>query len=119
MAVEILTVSLSEDSIELLARAVARHMGDRATTQSNPPSSQNPQGAERSGFRQESRAPQNDDPWEDTPQHEQGQEQPRFCAHGEMTYFPPGYSKTKNKAYGASFRCPQTRGQNQCQAIWL
>lgn len=126
MAVEILTVSLSDESIEAVAKRVAQIMGGHITlvsgetvTQSNPPSSQNPQSAERSGFQPEGRAPQNNDPWEDQqPQQRQpqqnDQEGPPTCNCGQpKRWVPPGFSQNSGKSYQGFWACPQPRGR-QC-----
>ena len=124
MSIEILTVSLSDESIQRVAERVAELLNgspvhnNRSTTQSNPPSSQNPQGAERSGFQQEARAPQNADPWDD-PQPAQNQPQndqegPPTCNCGQpKRWVPPGFSQNSGKAYKGFWACPQPRGQ-QC-----
>ena len=120
MAVEILTVSLSDESIERIANAIADMLlpATRATTHSNHPSPQNPQGAERSGFRQESRAPQqSDDGWDQPQQRQQpqdGQEGPPMCNCGDpKRWVPPGYSERSGKSYPGFWACPRPRGQ-QC-----
>jgi hypothetical protein len=125
MAIEILTVSLSDESIEAVARRVAEIVRvdagidqpgvDRMVTQSNPPSSQNLQGAERSGFQQ------NSDPWLDSPDSQQRQAQTqgppdRYCTHGKMRYVPAGVSAS-GRSYGAFYGCPLPRGDaNQCKS---
>lgn len=123
MAVEILSVSLSDESIERLAQEVLRLMvnSNKAdlATQSNPPSSQTSQGAERSGFQA------SDDPWlnspdaqEQRPAVEQEQAPPRkFCKHGEMRFIPAGVSGN-GKRYNAFYGCSLERGNpDQCRPV--
>jgi hypothetical protein len=121
MAVEILTVSLSDESIEKIALRVSSMLNaDRPVTQSNPPSPQNPQSAERSGFQQEAGgwgnpAPQQTQqapPPQAPPQ--QGQDGLPTCQCGQpMRWVAPGFSQNSGKAYNGFYACPKPRGQ-QC-----
>lgn len=121
MAVEILTVSLSDESIETLANRIAYILnGPSPTTLSNPPSSETTQGAERSGFQP------NDDPWLNSPD-SQEQQRPaveqeqgppkKFCKHGEMRFIPAGVSGN-GKKYNAFYGCTLQRGDpDQCKPV--
>lgn len=120
MSVEILSVSLDDETIEKLADAVSARMSGQvgvyqenvAATASRPP--EQPQ----------------DDPWAGTnaqaaPQ-AQTQQQPAqaqrgptvpSCIHGEMRYVPGGFSRSNNKPYAAFYGCPTPRGTpNQCKS---
>ena len=128
MSIEILTVSLSDESIDRIVTALhARMQHPQVTiTQSNPPSAQNPQSAESPGFQQEA------DPWQNggVPQTAPPQPQPSYqppaqvqpqqapgttpvCAHGPKKWVPPGFSQTTQKSYQGFWACPAPRGQ-QC-----
>lgn len=118
MAIEILSVSLSEESVARIADAVAAQLlpAQRATTHSNPPSAQNPQPAERPGFQQES------DPWLDSPD---SQQRPavetgpaeKHCRHGKMRFVEAGVSASGRK-YNAFYGCPLERGNpDQCKPV--
>lgn len=131
MAVEILSVSLDEATIAKLANEIAERIlrANHSVTLSNPPSSQNPQPAERSGFQGEARAPQNsDDGWSQPQVHnatggnhgapstapQNDQEGPPTCQCGDaMRWVPPGYSERSGKSYKGFWACPRPRGQ-QC-----
>ena len=136
MAVEILTVSLSDESIGRLAMHIASLLkAPVPTTDSNPPSPEFPQSAEPSGFSQQP------DPWQNrvgTPpsqqnypqqappqqQYQQGsppavQQGPpqRFCPHGEMRFVPAG-TNSQGKSYNAVYGCTLQRGDpNQCKPV--
>ena len=146
MAIEILTVSLSDESIQRVADLVTGKVlsimqGGLATTDGNPPSPQTPQDAERQGFQ-----PQGD-PWlnqNPTPPAQQQQYQPtpssqqqpqyqppqqppavqqgppkRFCPHGEMRFVPAGTTQ-QGKQYNAFYGCPLQRGDvNQCKSQYV
>src|SRR5215469_8436856 len=129
MAVEILTVSLSPETIDELAKRVAYliQSGNHTTTQSNPPSAQTPQPAEAPAS-----APQAD-PWlNSAPQPQQaapqafagGQSAPQqypvpapqphatqapTCAHGPMRYVAAGTAQT-GRQYAAFWGCPRPKG---------
>lgn len=145
MAVEILSVSLSDESIEKIANRVAMLLtaseGNYPGTQSNHPSSETHR--TQSGGVSQGQA----DPWTGAPPADtgqwpqqgqavpsspqsgyQGQQQgpppqqenqapqaPR-CLHGEMRYVPAGFSKSSGKAYQAFYGCPAPRGQEQCKS---
>lgn len=136
MAVEILTVSLSDESIQEIARQVFNLVNRKvqAVTQSNPPSSQNPQdaGAPVSG--------QQGDPWlnsggqylpqptqQNGQQYQQGYVQQQApqpqgghnCAHGPMTFVPAGVNRNTNEPYSQYWKCPLQRGaQGRCRNVY-
>lgn len=146
MSVEILSVSLSDESVERLAQRVAQLVGGQPATHSNPPSSQNPQDAAgpASGG--------NDDPWQNQPpaqnqqqgqymgQQGQWQQQPvqqqspppqqqtqqynvqgPTCAHGAMRYVPSGVIKSgprQGQTFPAFYGCPLPKGaQGKCSSV--
>ena len=140
MSVEILTVSLSDESINNIAEAVIRRIqaiGGAAATQSNPPVAQTPQPAEPSGFQPQA------DPWTNpapaqaapqatqpapqspaqqyqppAPQQPQQAVQTPTCAHGPMRYVPAGFSQSTGRAYGAFWGCPAPRGApDKCKSV--
>jgi hypothetical protein len=136
VSVEILSVSLSDDSIEKLAQRLHQLVtSGGSVTQSNPPSSQNPQPAEQAGFQQpadpwadQAPAPQQQQQWpSQQPQQQQYQQQgpppavqqgppERYCPHGKMRFVPAGTS-AQGKPYGAFYGCPLERGNpNQCRS---
>jgi hypothetical protein len=142
VSIEILTVSLSDESIQRVAEEIHRRITQQpATTSSNPPSPQTPQDAERPGFQQQG------DPWlnqNPTPPAQQQQYQPtpssqtqpqyqppqqppavqqgppkRFCPHGEMRFVPAGTTQ-QGKQYNAFYGCPLPRGDvNQCKSQYV
>lgn len=116
MSVEILSVSLDDETIEKLSQRVAQLVGAPATGLRPEP--------------QEAAPPPQDDPWAGTnaqaaPQ-AQTQQQPAqaqrgptvpSCIHGEMRYVPGGFSRSNNKPYAAFYGCPTPRGTpNQCKS---
>lgn len=127
MSVEILTVSLSDESIEKLAQRLWEiGTGNGAVTLSNPPSPQTPQGAEQPGFQQGPPPSQNSapDPWTQPQAPQQQYQQPAqqaqpqqgqvpTCAHGPKRWVPPGFSQNTGKSYPGFYACPAPRGQ-QC-----
>jgi hypothetical protein len=118
VAVEILSVSLSEDSVSAIADRVAQLIGGvRAITESSHPSSETTQSAERSGFQQPA------DPWLDSPDAQPERHEPpattepaeRHCRHGKMRYVKAGVSANGRK-YNAFYGCPLERGNpDQCK----
>jgi hypothetical protein len=73
VAVEILTVSLSDESIEKVAAAVARMLGNQPVAQSNPPAPET-QRTQSGGFQQGQA-----DPWVgDAPADQGAQPQPNY-----------------------------------------
>jgi hypothetical protein len=138
VSVEILTVSLSDESIGRLAMQIASLLkGVAPTTQSNPPSSQNPQDANGPGSGGQG------DPWlnqnggqqqqaqqyqQGPPQGQQGQYQGQQqgqqqgghnCAHGQMTFVPAGTNRNTNEAYNQYWKCPLQRGaQGRCRNVY-
>ena len=119
MSVEILSVSLDDETIEKLATAVASRLGGSGT---NNPETGTPDPSPP--------AEPQDDPWAGTnaqaaPQ-AQTQQQPAqaqrgptvpSCIHGEMRYVPGGFSRSNNKPYAAFYGCPTPRGTpNQCKS---
>jgi hypothetical protein len=123
MPVEILTVCLSEESIEAVARHVAlylekRNVGNQVTTQSNPGSSQNPQDANGPGSGQQG------DPWLNQggtpPQQGQQQQGGQNCAHGAMMWQPPGTNRNTGESYSGYWKCPLQRGaQGRCRNVYV
>lgn len=136
MSVEILSVSLSDESIERIAQRVAQLTGGVPVTQSNPPSPQTTQPAESPGFQ-----PQGQDPWDSAtpanqwqphaqpqqqaPQQQyqappqqayQQQGQAPVCAHGPMRFVQAGVSGS-GKPYGAFWGCSAPRGPGQCKSV--
>jgi hypothetical protein len=118
MSVEILSVSLSDESIQALAIAVANRIGSHAQ---DAPS--------------EAAQPPLDDPWAGTntspttsgapgtsapqqpAQSHAGPVVPH-CVHGEMRYVPGGFSKSTGRAYEAFYGCNTPRGTpNQCKSV--
>src|SRR5690348_10270942 len=143
LAVEILTIDLSDESVQRIAAEVHRLITQApSATQSNPPSPQYPQSAEPSGFQQQA------DPWlnqnPSPPQQQFGpppapttsqgvtaypqqptQPQPavqqappeRFCPYGKMRFVPAG-TNNQGRAYNAFYGCPLPRGDaNQCRPV--
>lgn len=134
MSVEILTVSLSDESAEKVAQLVVARLksaGYEPTTQSNPYSAQNPQDAEASGFQQSA------DPWEAAtpappvqtgqPQYQNQRRAPAapgtmpsgdapYCQHGQRRPIAAGVNQA-GKSYGPGWSCPAPRGQ-QCPPVW-
>ena len=142
MSIEILTVSLSDESIDRIVTALhARIQHPQTVTQSEPPSPNFSQSAEPSGFQQQP------DPWQNgssippaqpqmyqptpssqvQPQYQQPQGPPpavqqgppdRYCAHGKMRYVPAGTYKSgprMGQPRGAFYGCPTERGTpGQC-----
>lgn len=122
MAVEILTVSLSDESILRLADAVAQRLGNQATTESNYPSPE-PQGAPSAPVSQGQ-----PDPWsgqQAPPQQQQApvQQQPAAggpptCRHGVMRFVPAGFSQSTGRAYPAFYGCQAARGApDKCRSV--
>lgn len=126
MAVEIFTVSLSDESIQGIAREVWRMVGDKLATESNPPSAQTPQPAASPASAEQG------DPWQNQappPQSQGSQPQPYqqsqqqnaqvpTCAHGPMRYVPAGVSQSTGRAYPAFYGCQLPRGaQGKCQSV--
>lgn len=124
MSVEILTVSLSDESVEKLAYRTAvllheRMGGNQSTTHSNPPS--------QNSHSTQSGPNYDDDPWAGTnatPPPSQGQQQqqsnaPR-CAHGEMRYVPAGFSQSTGRSYDAFWGCSGPRNlprDQKCKSV--
>jgi hypothetical protein len=148
VSIEILTVSLSDESIQRVAEEIHRRITQQpATTVSNPPSPQTPQDAERSGFQQQGdpwlnqnptppvqqqqaaahgyvqqqysqQAPPQSQPQQQVPAVQQGPPK-RFCPHGEMRFIPAGTTQ-QGKQYSAFYGCPLPRGDvNQCKAQYV
>lgn len=141
MAVEILSVSLSDESVEKVAQRVAQLLGNQPGTLSNPPSS------ETHRTRSEGVSEGQADPWTGAapadngnwpqggppasgnvphqnyqqaqpPPQQQNQGPPEpSCVHGTMRYVPAGFSKSSGKAYQAFYGCPAPRGQEQCKSV--
>jgi hypothetical protein len=138
--IEILSVSLSPESVEALAQRVAQLLGQgqRPTTESNPGSSQNPQGANGPGSGGQG------DPWmnQNGGQQQQGQYQGQQqgqqgpgqqfqgqsqgqqqgghnCAHGPMAFVPAGTNRNTNEPYNQYWKCPLQRGaQGRCRNVY-
>jgi hypothetical protein len=136
--IEILSVSLSDESIVAIAERVAMLLdkGNRPTTQSNPGSSQNPQDANGPGSGGQG------DPWmngqqgQANPAIQQGYVQPQGqqyqqgqpqgqqqgghnCAHGPMTFVPAGVNRNTNEPYNQYWKCPLQRGaQGRCRNVY-
>jgi hypothetical protein len=148
VSVEILSVHLSDESIERLALAVANILagGDRPTTQSNPGSSQNPQDANgpgsggqgdpwlnQNGGQQQQGQYQGQQQGQQGPgQQYQGQQNQGFqgqgqqqqggghnCAHGPMAFVPAGTNRNTNEPYNQYWKCPLPRGaQGRCRNVY-
>lgn len=139
MSVEILTVSLSDESVERIAQRVAQLTAGGAASYSPVGSpGQTPQPAQSPGPSQQG------DPWANTPvaAYSQQQAQPQqqyqqapqqappqptqyqqqgqapVCAHGPMRFVQAGVSGS-GKAYGAFWGCSAPRGANQCKSVRL
>lgn len=134
MAVEILTVSLSDDSVERLAQRVAQLMDTAGsptpTAQSQGPAQSAPQadpwtgpepsdigqwpqgGQQQAAPQQSYQAPQQ----QQYPQAQQGNGP--TCNHGPMRYVPAGFSQSSGKAYGAFWGCTAPRGApDKCKSV--
>lgn len=142
MSVEILSVSLSDESVEALAQRLAQLLGGQSVTQSNPPSAQNPQPAASPESQGQG------DPWlngqqgqqyqQGPPQgqgyqqggYQQGPQQGGYqgqgqqqgganCAHGPMQFVPAGTNRNTNEPYSAYYKCPLQRGaQGRCRNVY-
>lgn len=118
-------------------------------TERNHPSSQPSQGAERSEFQQQGdpwqngggqqnqggqqyqnnqnqgqyRGQQTNQGYQNNQQYQnQGQQQQggRNCAHGPMTWTPPGINRSTGEQYNGYFRCPLERGtQGRCKNVYV
>jgi hypothetical protein len=144
MSVEILSVNLSNETIEALAERVAALLdrGNRTTTQSNPPSAQNPQGAgspepgqpadpwgNGNVPQQAPQAPQapvqqyqTAPPYSPQQQPQNGQQDQRGfnCAHGSMRFVPAGKNRNTGESYGAYYACGLDRGvQGRCRNSYV
>lgn len=140
MPVEILTVSLSDDSIEALANAVARLIRNQIQPGNYPAAESNPPSSETHRTRSDQVPQQGGDSWGETPvddggwpqggqsaqppqqsqppQQNQQQGGPKFCQHGEMRLVPAGFSQSSGKAYKAFYACPTPRGAtDKCKSI--
>ena len=149
MSVEIMSVSLSDETIERLAQRIAQlaGQGQWPTTQSNPGSSQNPQGAGGPGSQQggdpwmnQGGAPSNqgqqNQGYQGQPnngQQYQGGQQNQYqgqqggqqqqggqnCAHGPMIFQPAGVNRNTQEPYDAYYKCPLQRGaQGRCRNVY-
>jgi hypothetical protein len=134
MSVEILSVNLSNETIEALAERVAALLdrGNRPTTQSNPPPPQNPQDAGSpepgqpadpwgNGNNQQGQGQQNNQGQYNGPQNTQNnQQQGHNCAHGSMRFVPAGKNRNTGESYGAYYACPLDRGlQGRCRNAYV
>jgi hypothetical protein len=139
VSVEILSVTLSPESIEALAQRVAQLLGQGQwpTTESNPGSSQNPQGANGPGSGQQGdpwmnqnggqqqQAQQYQGPPNNQQQYQQGPPQGQQqggghnCAHGAMAFVPAGVNRNTNEPYNQYSRefCEHPEAES-CENCW-
>lgn len=125
MAVEILSVSLSDETIEGLANAVARLIRNQVLGGSQPAAESNPPSSETHRTRRDGVSEGGADPWTGNappppnnpqPDPNQAPAAPR-CEHGEMRFVKAGFSKNSGKAYNAFYGCPAPRGAQQCKSV--
>jgi hypothetical protein len=136
VSVEILTVHLSDESVQAIAELVAARLihHNQPTTQSNPGSSQNPQGANgpgsggqgdpwmnQNGGQQQQGQYQGQQQGQQAPGQYQGQQNQGFqgqgqqqggghnCAHGPMAFVPAGTNRNTNEPYNQYWKCPLKR----------
>jgi len=143
VSVEILSVSLSDESVEALAQRLAQLLGAPPVTQSNPPAAQTPQPAAspESGepadpwqnqqaqqyqpqpqqYQQQAPPPQQ---YQQAPPAQQGQQynaQVPTCAHGPMRYVPGGTIKSGPRAgqsYPPFYGCQLPKGApGKCASV--